>query len=339
MLYKKTLFLWSMVIWLLVTGGLGRTYAQETQSNMEKVTVRFCNKEWESKHDDQILVDPGKESKLRLCANNAGDTPIKFMYAFTEGEYTDWWIRVCDWHLTNDNKFAMLIPWTKDRVVNMEPQSNKVIEENIVIPPGMSGLQLWCLIYKLEKPDGAQWGMFVVEIGKYWWLDIIVGWEATVKNKIDIVDSTWWIFSTNKKIKATVDKENNLTMSVSLSNQGNVSQNVIITGKIYNMLWYQQTFNIDTRKIIPGTTSNLSVDVGMLPIYKWLYSVKLNVQATPEFLFPISDEKLKQPKYIVEAGSIFIFSRILVALGIIVVLILYKLLIPRREKEKQITTV
>ncbi len=337
MLYKKSLFLWGIVLCLLVTIGSNTTYAQETQANMEKVTVRFCNTEWELKHDDQILVEPGKESKIRLCVNNAGENPIRFMYWFTEGQYTEWWIRVCDGHFETGNKFAILIPWTKDRIVKMEPKSDTVIEENIVVPPGMSGLQLWCLIYKLEKPDPNQWGMFILEIGKYWWIDIMVGWEATVKSKINVLDSTWWIFSTNKKIKVTVDKENNLIMSVSLSNQGNIAQNVSITGKVYNILGYQQTFSIDQKKITPGITSDFSVNVGILPIYKWLYSVKVNVQATPEFLFPISDEKMKQPQYIVEIGNVFIFSRILVVVAIVILLIVYKLLIPKRTKQAQPT--
>jgi len=339
MLYKKSLFLWGMVLWLLLTTGLSTTYAQETQTNMEKVTMRFCNTEWELKHDDQILVEPGKESKLRLCANNAGDTPIKFMYAFTEGQYTEWWIRVCDWNFDTGNKFALIIPWTKERTIAMEPKSSAVVEENIVIPPGMSGLQLWCLIYKLEKPDPNQWGMFIVEVGKYGWIDVMVGGEATVKNKINIIKATWWVFSTNKNIKVTVDKENNLIMSVSLSNQGNIAQNVSITGKVYNVLGYQQTFSIDTKKVTPGVTGDFSVNVGMLPIYKWLYSVKLNIQTTPEFLFPVSDEKLKQPQYIVETWSVFVFSRILVGAAIIILLIVYKLLIPKRAKKTQPITV
>jgi hypothetical protein len=57
-------------------------------------------------------------------------------------------------------------------------------------------------------------------------------------------------------------------MSVSLSNQGNIAQNVSITGKVYNILGYQQTFSIDQKKITPGITSDFSVNVGILPIYK-----------------------------------------------------------------------
>jgi hypothetical protein len=54
-------------------------------------------------------------------------------------------------------------------------------------------------------------------------------------------------------------------------------------------------------------------------------------------LFPISDEKMKQPQYIVEIGNVFIFSRILVVVAIVILLIVYKLLIPKRTKQAQPT--
>jgi len=40
------------------------------------------------------------------------------------------------------NKFSILIPQTKERNITINPMTAEKIEEKIVIPPGMSGLQL-----------------------------------------------------------------------------------------------------------------------------------------------------------------------------------------------------
>jgi hypothetical protein len=84
--------------------------------------------------------------------------------------------------------------------------------------------------------------------------------------------------------------------------------------------------------LAPGATNEFKVSVGVLPVYKWLLSVNLNIKNDPQFLFPISDEKLKQPWYYPETGSIFIFSRIWVGVIIVLILIIYRLFVPKRTK-------
>ena len=85
----------------------------------------------------------------------------------------------------------------------------QTIEEKIVIPPGMSWLQLGCVAYKLSKPEfGGVWWMFNLIVRKVLHIDVVVGGESTVKRSINVLNATWWIFSSNKKIKAEVDEDN-----------------------------------------------------------------------------------------------------------------------------------
>ena len=330
---KKSLLLLlvflSGVFWLLVNV----SYAQYTEADMRAVTVRFCGEwSWDSTHDASYMIEPGKETSIRLCVFNGWTKEVAFDYWFSRSGI--WNGRYCDGDIGTGNSFSMLIPWTKPRTVIIGPMTGLIVEEKIVIPPGMSGLQLGCIGYNLWVPENKLvWGMFSLKIRKVGYIDIMVGWESSVKSSIKVLDTVWGVFSTNKKVKAEVDGQNRLKLGFLIENAGNISQNISITGTITNMLGFEKDFSITTQQIAPGSTSELKANVGILPIYKWLYNISFNIQNTPQFIFPIANEKLKQPWYMSDTASIFIFSRIRVVVLIIVLLLLYKLFAPRRTRK------
>jgi hypothetical protein len=198
----------------------------------------------------------------------------------------------------------------------------------------MSGLQLGCIGYNLAKPENTLVGwMFSLKIRKVGYMDIVIWWESDVRNSIKILNTTWGIFSSNKKMKAEVDAKNKLKLTFLIENQGNIWQSITITGTINNMLGFQQDFAITAQKMAPGSTSTFVADVGILPTYKWLFTVSFNIQNDPQFMFPVTDEKLKKSGYLSESSKIFLFSRIRVIALIVVLLVLYKLFVPRRVKK------
>ncbi len=317
----------SGIFWLVVN----TSYAQYTEADMRAVTVRFCSETWVSTHDGVYSVEPGKDASIRLCVFNAWDKEVSFDYGFSESGI--WNGRYCQANNGTGNKFSVLIPSTKPRTITIGPMTGRIIEEKIVIPPGMSGLQLGCIWYNLWVPENKLvWWMFALKIRKVWYIDIMIGWESAVKSSIKVLDTTGGVFSTNKKVKAEVDAQNRLKVSFLIENAGNISQNITITGTINNMLGFEKTFSITTKQVAPGSTNELNGDVGILPVYKWLYSISFNIQSDPQFMFPITNEKLKQPWYISDTANIFIFSRIRIVVLIVLLLILYKLFVPRRSK-------
>lgn len=332
---NKRTFLFSLVFvssifWLF----MNVSYAQDyTEADMEAVTVRFCSEwTWTSTHDGIFYVEPGKEQNIRLCVNNWWTKKVVFNYGFSESGIRDG--RYCQGDIGTGNSFSILIPWTKERKITIEPNSAQIIEEKIVIPPGMSGLQLGCLGYNLEKPENTLvWWMFSLQIRKVGYIDIMVWWESDVINSIKILNSTWGIFSTNKKVKAEVDDKNKLKLTFLVENQGNVWQNITITWTINNALGFQQDFSVTTQKMAPGGINTFTADVGILPVYKWLFTVNFNIQNDPQFMFPVANEKLKQSGYLADNSRIFIFSRIRVIALIVVLWVLYKLFVPRRVKK------
>jgi len=76
---------------------------------------------------------------------------VAFEYGFSESGIGKG--RYCLSDMGTGNKFGILIPLIKERKVTIDPMITKKIEEKIVIPPGMSGLQLGCMTYKLSKPE------------------------------------------------------------------------------------------------------------------------------------------------------------------------------------------
>ncbi len=314
--------------------GLSVYYMKE----LKYINMRFCNKPWEdSVHDDALVIDPTKDNSIRVCVNNVGDKEYEVIYWWTIWYYTAEWTRVCDTNIWS-NEFNVMIPnQTPERIFRIKPWDDQIIEEKIVIPPGMSGLQMWCLIYKLSNyvSEWQAWMLNVV-IQKYWYLDIMVWWFTSVKKDIAVLESTWWVTSTNKQIKAVIDNENNLWLSISVENKGNISQNITVTGKIYNILGFQKEFSAPMKLVGPAQKSEFMLNGGILPAYKWLYSVKLNVTNVPVYMFTVNDEKAKEGGYTIIKGNIFIFSWVLVVVAIFIILILIKLISPRRNKQPQI---
>gem|GEM_PF-1625571 len=56
------------------------------------------------------------------------------------------------------------------------------------------------------------------------------------------------------------------------------------------------------------------------------------MQASPQFMFPVANEELKKPIYITEQAQLFMFSRIVVIIMIVLLFVLYRLFVPRKIK-------
>lgn len=332
---QKRKTLWGMIIlWLccffLFIGG--SYWVTNTQEDFNKVFVRFCNNVWESKHDDIIFVKPGEKKSLRLCVNNWWKNSVTFQYGFSKSTFASAWGRVCHSITESWDNFSILIPEKKERIINIQPGDSIVIEEDIVIPPGMSGLQMWCMLYKLKNSDINLWTLFDMEINKYGRIDVMVGWASDIQSNIELLNMSGWVFSTNKKMKAEVDEENNLRLSFLVKNGWNVLQNVVITGKIYNALWFQKDFSSANKQIAPWAEGFFEVDAGILPVYKWFFTIKINVQNIPQLMFDVSNKNIDRVSVITEKWKIFLFSWIYVIIVVLSIFLLYKLLAPKKRK-------
>lgn len=82
-----------------------------------------------------------------------------------------------------------------------------------------------------------------------------------------------------------MDQNNNLKIDFLVKNQGNISQNVTITGRIYNILGFEKTFSVTINNLSPTAQQGGSADIGIIPFYKGPFTVNYTVQFTPKFEF------------------------------------------------------
>lgn len=316
--------------------GLGTNYwfAQETytQEDLDQVVIRFCDKVGDLDLQKTIYIGTWETGKLRFCVYNQSAKEIPVKYTFTTAAYNSVGNRTCG------NDELVLIPKQDSRTISLPPFQMIMINEEIVVPPGMKWYQMGCLTAEVGVNEAIDlWGMFFLTMRKAFDFDIMIGGMADVQSKITILPTTGGIFSTNKQIKAQIDEENHLHLSFLVQNEGNVIQNMIVTGKVYNSLWFEKEFSIDPTSIQPKTIGEMTTDVWLLPSYKWLFSVKFTIQNQPQFMFEIEDEKMKQIWSITQEATLFAFSWIIVAILLAALLLLYKIFAPKRKKTEVVS--
>lgn len=338
MMYKKYVVSYMIIVWCMVSWFISFSHAEiYKEVDMNNVWVKFCN---DGTANDQLknelsLVVSWQVKNLCLYFFNVGTKAVDFVYWFSEGKNWSYWEKMCEADMTTWNIFSKLIPLTKERIISVSGNSYQIEQEQIKIPLGMSGAIYGCIAYKLQVPEyKSVWWMFDLVVRRTAHINLFVWWKDIIRNAIKLYLLNWWAFTTNKKVKAELDSQDKLGLNFLVGNDWNISQNVSITGTISNILWFYRTFIIDVKTLIPGEKYTFVSNVGILPFYKWFFTVDFTVNNTPVFDFDTTgmSEKIKQSWSINESASIFIFSRMAVIVLIILLLVIYRLFVPRRVK-------
>lgn len=337
-MYKRWFVCFAALIWCAFLS-VNYSHAGEfKEADMNSVWLKFCNEgtgEDQLKSSITLSSDAGEGKNICLYFFNVWDKTIDFVYGFSEGKIGKYGEEMCEADMTTGNKFSKFIPFTHERKVSVEGHTYQTVDEEIKIPLWMSGIVYWCVAYKLEDPEyKGMGGMFDLVVRRTAHINLFVWGEGTIKNAIKIIPLSGGVFTTNRRIKAELDQDNKLKMSFLVENEGNISQDVNITGTIYNILWFEKSFSIDHKRLTPWEKFTFTSDIGRLPFYKWFFSVKLYAQNTPAFDFDVwgIDEKLKQTWVIEESASIFMFSWAVVILLVILIFIIYKAFFPKRKQ-------
>jgi len=342
MMYKKLLALCVIAVWLIFSWWTDLSHAQTSKEvDMNSVWFRFCNDGMSGdqlKSDMVLSVEPWQDKNLCLYFFNVGDKAVDFVYWYSEGKIWKYWEKMCEADMTTGNNFSKLIPLANERRVKVSGKSYKTVNEMAKIPLGMSGVIYGCIAYKLEVPEyRGMWWVFDLVVRRTAHIDFFVWWEGQIKNSIKIYNLEGGVFTTNKQVKAEIDKDNKLKVSFFVGNEWNISQNVSISGEIQNILWFHNWFTVDAKTLTPWEKYTFTADLGILPFYKWPFTVKFNVQNTPVFDFDTSgmDPKLKDSWVINWSAQLFIFSRIAVIVIILLLFAIYHIFVPRRVKVQQ----
>lgn len=329
MMYKKY-FLSVMMVCLL--------FFWLSKANVQDVTIRYCEDGDNRKADlSKLYVVQPWEAK-KICINVASDAKktVQVTYGFPNPILNSQWERTCSQDMSANNSFSKFFVQTGERKIIIEPGKTYTINESFFPPLWMSGDVKWCFAYMLSQLENEkeEWQMFNVITRKVYFLDFFVGWAANINSKIKLLRNPGGEYTTDSKIKATLDKNGKLSLWFKIINNGNIAQNVTMSGSIYNVLWFEKTYTAPVTNVNPWETKDIIINVWVIPAYKWLFNIEYTLANTPLFSFDTSniDQTLKNWDIETFTASIFLFSWVVVILlAIILMIILYKII---RHKKK-----
>jgi hypothetical protein len=305
-----------------------------SKADIQWVYFRFCDMQNEKDQSKTITIQPWQETEVCLNFFTTDQDPIVVKYWFSEWLLNQSEIQVCDQDMSDNNDFSKLFTSTEwKREFTLSSWKIETVKEKIRVPLWMNGMTYWCVAYTVQADNKRAWWIFDIVVRKTANLNLFIWWDADIKSSVTLLPNNWKIFSSNDKIKAEI-VDNELLLSFLVSNQGNISQNIVISWKIYNPLWFQQRFEITSQKLIPGSSWEFVANIWAIPFYKWPFNVKFNLLSTPSFDFDSSkiDEKLKEPISISQTWQIFIFTRIWLIILAFIILILVLIFRPMFKK-------
>lgn len=316
-----------LVLWIFAF--MSFSFAQE---GIKDVSLQFCNDGTGNLTNQyNIMIEPWQKQELCIYVQNKSSEDVIMKYSFPKASFSPGWNQVCD----NTNDFAKFLIDNPQRDFVISWNSSVTIREIVSAPLGMVGMYYWCLAYQLEKPEveGMGW-MFNLILRKAVYLNLFIGGENNISNLIQLIPVTWSIYSSNKNVGANINEDWDLILNFNIKNNGNLTQNVSLSGKLYNPLGFEKLFDISSKKLLPWDSYKTSINLGIIPFYKWLFSARFTLVWEPVFEFdPVAiDDKYKEITTIKETSSLFVFSWIYVILIVVFLGLIIKIIVPKKKK-------
>jgi len=332
----KKVFMMSSIIFLLWAFGFNIT---KSEPNVQSIRLSYCEDIWKNVQDDSrlITINQWEEKEICLDFSNSSQEKTNVFYWFTVW-FIDGWSQLCRPNVKEENEFSKIFlndNWNI-RVFPLNWGENKTIKEKIKVPIWMSWMIYWCLMYWIAWWE-VKTDMFTIVALVKRSLNLFVWWEADIVNTINILTNKWNVFSTNPKIWAQTVTGNKIILHFLIKNNWNISQNIKIDWNIYNVLWFEKPFEIQSILVEPWKEIELQSNELLLPTYKWFFDAQFTLTAEPVFGFNADhiDAKLKTPTIITQSWKIFIFSRIWVIVAIWAILVLVLIFRPIFKRHQQ----
>jgi len=273
-MYKKVIW-WCLVFLFLLVN--------ISKADIQWVSFSYCDDSNTSSRTVVVNIQKNESPDLCFSFQSNSSTPVKVVYGFSVWVVTEG-TQLCDADMSTGNNFSKLFVNSGDRSIILYGSGPQTVTEKIKIPVGMKWMQYWCFSYALADSISA-WAMFNMVVRKAVPLNIFIEWDPTIKNSLTLLKSTWWSYSTNRQVKMEVDKSNKATLTFSVKNDGNIEQQVTITGSLYNIFWFEKDFSSPVTNIIPWETSDIKINIWVIPFYKSFFTVEFTLQNTPVFSF------------------------------------------------------
>jgi len=328
-MYKK------IVLWCLLLGVVfvySKTYAAD--GDIQWTYVGSCQQGEDI--TKTIFIEWGQEKEICIQFTTISEEPVNVAYGFVNKDLGGDGNPVCAVELNPNDVFNKIFINEGNMKITVTKDAPGIIKKNIRVPIWANGTVAGCITYTTEKLYATWIGwMLNLVVRKVLPINLFVGSGGSIKNSIEIVNNPWGAYSTNAKVQATVDASNNLNLGFLIKNNGNIGQDIAITGKISNFFGFEKEFSIE-KTINPWDTVNVWANAWLLPGYKWFFTIIYNINNTPKFDFDASsiDGKYKQWGYVSGKAQIYIFSWITLIIIIAVLLIIIKFFWPKKKQQQ-----
>ena len=293
-------------------------------SNVSEIWFSFCD---ETQKNKVINIQAWWTYDLCLNFFSRSSDKIQIKYWFSKWFVKNSnWLQLCDQDMWPNNDFSKLFSsdsWNS-RTLIVPPQWFAKIHETIKAPIWSNWMVYGCLVFKSSKIDNSKaWWMFNIIERKSSHLNLIIWNASDIKSSIQLLPNKSDIYSSNKNIKVQLIN-NKSSISFLLKNDWNISQQAKVQWRIYNILWFEKTFQTENYIIAPSTTTEIKQEIWLIPAYKWPFKVSFEINYSPyiDFQWDNIDPSLKKSITITETSTIFIFSWIWVILTIIILSII-----------------
>lgn len=310
-----------------------------TKADVQNIRMDYCENLGKKTTDDSKLITTNPWEEKEICLNFSSNEveEVNITYWFTEWIFNGRWTQICNANFEEPNWFSRFFSndnWNI-RKIALKPGEHKIIKEKITVPLWISWMVYGCLMHKIDEAKSNKMFTVVAVIKRK--LNIFVWWNSEISKWISILKNKGNIFSTNPKIWAKITNNGKMTLTFTVKNHWNISQNISITWTMINALWFEKIFETKPILVGPWKEINIPSQELLLPAYKWFFNIESKLTATPIFDFNADslDAKIKEPKTFIETWTIFIFSRVWIIVAIVAILILVLILRPLFKKHKE----
>ncbi len=245
--------------------------------NIWDIEARFCEAN-PNNNEMNIITQANQETDICLVFENKSNIDTTLNIDFVDGAVTPKGNRSCFSSDKPRPNFWQYVLEHKNEV-QLSGKSEKKQTYKIKFPTWFSGISNGCLIYSIKDNTESADTMRVV-FNKAHSIDILVWW-IPVDSKIK-----------PKTISISWDQISNRIL-LNIENNWNINQSVNISGNISNIFGYSQEFQIPEFTINPQDSIQVTSQKILLPDYKWLFSIKLNISYKPNFNFHITNSNQK----------------------------------------------
>lgn len=288
------------------------------------IDVSFCNSWIENDNYFTLVTEAGKTENVCVNIRNVSENPVSIHIDFVDWGISDWWESAC---LPPDYPVKEFSKYISNNDEDVDLQWGGEIQKiyKLEYPIWFSGLSHGCISYYINSDKEGGEGISMV-FRKVNIIDVLVWWTKVASRiKIRDVFYTWDV----AEQKLWFEIENN----------GNIDQEVTITGFIKWWFGYQEDFDLWSFRLWAGKSVVVYTKELHLPSYKWLFHINSYISNQPSVDFSIAHSNIYDNEYSVAATVLatrpfFLWSILYVALIVLVLVLIIAVVIRVNRSRK-----